>query len=799
MSYLADVVLFPLLLWLLSWGCGLLVERICAGRLPALLVLPVGFGLLLVVSQFTTWLGWLAPLTPLVLVALALAGLALGRGAARERWVARKRGWWLGAGSMVAAYLILAAPEIVAGRPTFTGYLLDTTGAIQVAGGERLLHYGHSFNGPPAYGTTLHAYFGSGYPSGGQGLMAAIGWLTGQNLIWLYSLFQALALSVLALVATFIARRAGLRRAAASVAGTIAAVPALVYAYALMGSIKELTALPVLMLMGALMLVARELRERMGIRAVIPYAIAGGASLGAIGIAASPWVGLFGVGALLCAVPLRRPNWRPLAIGAVSLAVATALAGLPTVGPLGKTLTVAEGISNSDSTAVADPGNLLRPLKFIQTLGVWLGESHRVEPRLLNQTYLLMGVVIACLGLGLLYLVRRRAWGVLAFMAISLATWAFLHQHGTTWTDAKLLVILSPEIVLLAMVGALGLLSVRRLEGILLAGAVVFGVLASDGLLYHATNLAPTVRYEQLAAIGERYAGQGPTLATDFDEYAVYLLRDDEVDMPGVAYSGDYDFVPGVGKRYGFSYDLDTIALPTVEQYRTIVMRRSPAWSRPPSNFHLVQAGRYYTVWQRRGPAPAEHVPLGSGGWEPASVPSCSAVHALAQRASKLGADILYSPRRPNVILDLAAAARSPNVLAVTDLEGRPDLAFGGPGRADMSFRVARGGRYRLWLGGDVDRPMHVILDGRQVGAPSRQSGDDGTTIFVTDLELTAGRHELDLVRGGADLAPDDSGSSNIDGVVFEPEAPYEQPVLRLPAAGWRSVCGTSLDWMEIS
>src|SRR5271163_3821316 len=232
MEFLAVIVLFPLLFWGLSCGCGLLLERLTGARLPALLLLPLVFGVLIVVSQFTTWWGPTAPLTPLVLLALALAGFVLGRRELRERWRGRPGGWWWGVGAAVATYAIVAAPILVAGRVTFTGYLLDTTGAIQIAGAERLLHHAHHFStGLPAYGTTLEAYFGNGYPSGGHGVLASIGWLSGQDLIWLYSLFQALELSLAALVLTFLARRAGLPRSAAAITGVVAAVPALVYAY----------------------------------------------------------------------------------------------------------------------------------------------------------------------------------------------------------------------------------------------------------------------------------------------------------------------------------------------------------------------------------------------------------------------------------------------------------------------------------------------------------------------------------------------------------------------------------------
>jgi hypothetical protein len=799
MHYLAVVLLFPLLLWILSLGCGLLVARLTGVRMPALLLMPLGFGVLIAVSQFTTWWSATAPLTPIFLLVLALLGFALSRSELRTRWRGRPAGWWWGPIAPLGSYLILAAPVIAAGRPTFTGYLLDTTGAVQIAGAERLLHHAHDFStGIPAYGTTLAAYFGNGYPSGSHGVLASVGWLSGQNLIWLYSVFQALGLSMVALVLTFIARRAGLGRPAATLAGVIAAVPALDYAYVLMGSIKEITALPMLVLLGALVICARQMRREAGIRAVLPFAVAGAGALGAIGIAATPWVGLFGLGALLAAIPIRsREDLRPLAIGAVGLAAATAVVALPTVEPLSRTLSLAEAVSNSNASAVADPGDLLRPLKFIQTLGIWFGESHRVEPRYVQETFVMIGVAAVCAVLGLAWLVRRRAWTVLGFVVISFVVWEIVHRHGTEWTDAKLLVILSPVVVFVGMLGTLGLMRTRSLEGLVLTAALVLGVLGSDALLYHGTNLAPTNRYEELASIGQRFAGQDPTLAPDFDEYSLYLLRKMDVDSPGLAYSAPFAMVPGLAASYGHSYDLDAIALPDVESFKTIVMRRSPAWSRPPANYVRALQGSYYSVWRRVGASPLLHIPLG-GGYEPAATPKCRRIAAIASEAKRRGARIAVAPRASNISIDLATVYRSPSVVTSVDLEGRPQLGFSSPARVETGVVVKRPGRYDLWLGGDLDRPMAVSVDGRLVSSPSRQSGDDGTMINVGVVTLSAGKHVLRLLRGGGSLAPDDIGSSVLDGIIFEPLSNQQSSVTTVAPGAWRTLCGRSLDWIEL-
>ena len=134
MGFLAAVVLFPLLLVVLAAGVGLLVERAAGIRLPAALLPVVGFAGLVVVSQFTTWKGTIAPATPLILAALALAGVALSRRDIVERWRARAAGCWWPPLAGLLAYITVGGPVLAAGRLTFPGYLIDTTGAIQLAG-----------------------------------------------------------------------------------------------------------------------------------------------------------------------------------------------------------------------------------------------------------------------------------------------------------------------------------------------------------------------------------------------------------------------------------------------------------------------------------------------------------------------------------------------------------------------------------------------------------------------------------------------------------------------------------------
>jgi hypothetical protein len=78
-TYLLAVLVFLLLLAALSLGTGLLVQRVAGIALPALLLVPLGFAAIVGITQLTTWSGAIAPLTPVVLVAVAVAGAVLRR------------------------------------------------------------------------------------------------------------------------------------------------------------------------------------------------------------------------------------------------------------------------------------------------------------------------------------------------------------------------------------------------------------------------------------------------------------------------------------------------------------------------------------------------------------------------------------------------------------------------------------------------------------------------------------------------------------------------------------------------
>ena len=159
------------------------------------------------------------------------------------------------------------------------------------------------------------------------------------------------------------------------------------------------------------------------------------------------------------------------------------------------------------------------------------------------------------------------------------------------YIEAKFLTILSPAVMLLALVGGWALVSSGRVpEAAVLVLAATVGIFISDGLAYHGVYLAPTKRLDELSTINDRFAGRGPAMLDEFEEYGKHYLRDLPPVVPFDAWTPAAPSlrVPGL-PVYARYYDLDVMTLPYVEQFPLLIQRRSPVASRPPANYRRVR------------------------------------------------------------------------------------------------------------------------------------------------------------------------------------------------------------------
>ena len=815
--FVVTALVYPCVLALLCIGAGLLVNRASGSWLPGMLLAVVGGATLIAVSQLTTYVTFAAPATPYALAAVAVAGVALGwrrlSGFARG-W--RRYGWQIAVG--VLAYVIALAPILFAGRPSFSSYQTLTDSAVHMLGADFLMRHGQDYahlDLRNSYGQYIHDYYGTSYPSGADTLFGGSAFILGLPLIWAFQPFNAVMLTLAAGPAWVLARRIGLAGGWAAVAALTATVPALVYGYELVASVKEIVGLSMILALGALVALHPRWLWRVpagnggsgdagsGIvpLGVLPAAIVLAAGISVLGIGFGAW-GLAAV-AVLGAIAVRdvaagRHSLRELLTVAAVAALTTIACALSTWADLAGSLHVATNIA-----ATTNPGNLQGALHPVQALGTWLVGGYEQAPSgwLLGLSYAIAAFTLAAAALGAVRVVYMGEHALAGWIALIVVGGIALTASTTAWVNAKTFMLSSPVLVLLAWGGIAGLrASARRsrhrwaLPAAVLLPALVLagGIGVSDAMQYHASNLAPTARYDELESINRRFAGRGPALVTDFDEYALYELRDMDV--------GGLDFMyPPVGLRtmkgHGYPVDLDHVSPATLLAYPLIVTRRDPAVSEPPSAYRLVWQGTYYQVWARTPGAPAGIAHLGLSSARPVQ---CSSVRSLALLAESHGAQLVAAVP-PVTVMAGVAGARHTSTWTYT----HPGLEMTRAGRMTTTFTLPYAGAWDIWLKGQFMPAFSVSVDGRTVASIAGQlDGNPHNPDTTTPLRvrMSAGRHRLRIARGALNLSPGDGGWAILHEIYLTPaDAPDTDTLHVVPPAQWQSLCGRRYDWIEVT
>ena len=578
---------------------------------------------------------------------------------------------------------------------------------------DRVMEHGRDLAGlaPSTYEATLATTLAIGYPTG---VLMPIGighQLLGYDVAWIFQPYIAflavlLALTLYGLLAPLVPSRP-MRAAAAFVA----AQPAILFGYSLWGGIKELAGAWLFALLAVL--VPWTLRSRASPRAVLPLAVVCAAIVCVLSLPAAAWL----APALLVAVVLmvRQPvTALPVKLGL--FAVAAAALAIPAIVAAVDWLPKVSGFRSESELA-----NLFGPLSKLQAFGIWLVGDFRVRPDDVAPTYVLIALVIAAGILGMWWAWRRGAWELPAYVAIVGLGSGAVVLVSSPWVGAKAIAMASPAFLAAALAGCAALLGLgRRVEAVVAAVAITGGVLWSNALAYNEVSLAPRGQLHELETIGRDFAGQGPALMTNYEPYGArhFLRRSD----PEGASELRRRFVPlrdGGELDKGESADIDRFRLDGILDYRTLVLRRGPAASRPPSIYRLVRSGRYYEVWQRPesgGPTIVEHLSLGNET-QAAAVPRCRDVLRLAREAGPSGS--------------LATATRPRAIPVVT-----PSLT----GTASAPIAVPEEGRYTAWLAGDWFGNSSVTVDGREVGAKRAELNWPGVYTDLGAVELAAGQ-----------------------------------------------------------
>jgi hypothetical protein len=748
----------------LAFGCGRLIELAAGERLPGPLVLPVGFALVVLAGEFATLTGATAELAAPLATGLAVVGLLLGP-------IRRVRPDLWALGTAIAVFAVFAAPVVLSGEATFAGYIkLDDT-ATYFAMTDRVMAHGRDLAGlaPSTYEATLATTLAIGYPTG---VLMPIGighQLLGYDLAWIFQPYIAflavmLALTLYGLLAPLVPSRP-MRAAAAFVA----AQPAILFGYSLWGGIKELAGAWLFALLAVL--VPWTLRPRAPARAVLPLAVVCAAIVCVLSLPAAAWL----APALLVAVVLMvREPVKSLPVKLGIFAVAAAALAVPAIVAAVDWLPKVSGFRSESELA-----NLFEPLSELQAFGIWLVGDFRVRPDDAAPTYVLIALVIAAGILGVWWAWRRRAWELPAYVAIVGLGSGAVVAVSSPWVSAKAIAMASPAFLAAALAGCAALFGLgRRVEAAVAAAALAGGVFWSNALAYNEVSLAPRGQLHELETIGRDFASQGPALMTSYEPYgARHFLRRSDPEGASELRRRFVHLRDGGMLDKGESADIDRFRLDGILDYRTLVLRRGPAASRPPSVYRLVRSGRYYEVWQRPesgGPTIIEHLSLGNGT-QAAAVPRCADVLRLAREAEVASGSLVTSTR--------------PEAIPVVT----PSLS----GTASARIDAPEAGRYTAWLAGDWFGRSSVRIDGHELGAKRAELNWPGLYTDLGSVRLGAGPHAVDLTYDTEGWHPGSGGAPFSFGPLALSREDAREPIQTFSPSDARALCGRRLDWIE--
>jgi hypothetical protein len=721
-------------------------------------VLPAGLTVVILAGQFATLAAATAELAGPLVVGLAAAGLLLS-----APWRARPDPWAYGAA--VGVFAVFAAPIVLSGEATFAGYIkLDDT-ATYFAMTDRVMEHGRSLAGlaPSTYEATLGTTVSIGYPTGSLMPLGIGHQLLSYDIAWLFQPYLTVLAALLALALYAVLARLIPSRPLRALAVFVAAQPAILFGYALWGGIKELAGALLLALIATLL--PWTLEESRRARAALPLAAACAALVCVLSLPGAVWLA---PAALVATVVLLRRPQRLLpkagvfVAGLALLAIPAFVAAvdwLPRIGAFDKETNL---------------GNLIGPLSGFQLFGIWPAGDFRVHPHDSAPAYVLIALVIAAAVVGIWWAWERAAWELLAYVVIAGLGCALFLAVSSPWVAGKTLAMASPAALAAALGGcAAGLAHKRIVEAAVAALAIAAGVFWSNTLQYHDVLLAPRGQLHELETIGHDFAGQGPALMTTYEPYGVrhFLRRLDPEGASELRRRFDY-LTNGSVLSKGESADIDRIRLDGLLVYRTLVLRRGPAASRPPSSYRLVWRGRYYEVWQRpQGPPTIlQHLPLGSPN-QAAGVPRCAEV----LRLGSLGGTLVTATRPEAIPLGYPPA--------------RGELA--------LTVRVPASGEYTAWLGGDWRGLASISVDGRTVGSKRHELNWPGLYTDLGSVRLPAGEHLVRIRYETGGWRPGSGGTPYSFGPAALSLVDSREPVTRTSPRDARSLCGRALDWVE--
>jgi len=803
-TLLAAWVLVPALVAAVAAGLGGGVAVVAGQRLGAL-TLPAGFAALIALVTFGVEVQITGTVSVLLVLTLAIAGAIAWllrrrrRSGAEATRVAYPRTTRYAAAGAGLTYALAMAPLVGTGRSGVLGYTLNNDTAVHLSAIELLRRHGtalipinlSSFD----WVGTLTA---GGYPLGSESPFLLGRVLSGVDVLHLWVPLTALAAAMTSLVA-FDLLRPYMAVPLAAIGGLVAASGYLPFSYLAQGGAKEV--LIAFTVYASVALFVRGARDGLTWRRGIPVGVGLGAALANLGLGSLAWLGPTGL--IAAAALLWRPgaaeSRRAVLLGIVSAAVVGVLLALPD-------LTVSAQFVRTSTRGLVDQnqvGNLLGPVPVKEAFNVWFGSDYRYpQPLDRTVTYALIVLSAVLAAAGVIHALVRRRFGVPLAVLAGIFGVIIVTPRYAIYYDAKAYMALGPALAMATAVGVAAVFrtSIRNQGLALAAGALlVGGALWSDFWVYRGVSNSPGQRFEELATIDHRFAGRGPILVNERDDFDKYLLRHVRPFDSWGSWTPERGLVETATYNprlvTGHTPDFDDYVLRFVERFPLLLERRRPGGSRPPANFRVIYETVHYRVWRRTGPAPRDHVGLGSRSVSGSARLDCRqpAVRAFLHSVRQHRRTMTVAVPPPGLTVVVPALWTKFRTIAPGPAA---NLLVQLGGSAVFGPRVSAG-RYALFLRGSYGVGDSVVVDGRTTGATSDELSLYDAWQPVGRVDLPAGPVDGHVIGLGRRSWYPGSRRANITGALaFQPlDAPTR--LVRLTSGRERAMCGRRVDWIE--
>jgi len=661
-----------------------------------------GFAALVVIAPFLVRLPGRATTAAIVVgVLCVLAAVAIAR-EARER--STRHEWLLGVAAAAIVVCLATLPFLFNDRVGILGEGIYTNDhAAQLYWADWL----QNGVGPEPNAVQF------GYPIGPQAVAVIAGEVTGSSLV---SAFNGLLLAIPALTAVTalgaLAELPPLRRIAVA---AICGLPFLAASFLAQSAFKE-TAMGLFVLAFALAMAAAS-GEGAGRRERAPWIVVIG--VGVLLAAASVFTfSLPGLAWFAIAVPLwlvieglagRSPvDWRAVGDTVARHRIATAIGAVVVVAIIAVAIGPAVSFVEKIDDVQASAGRLSSPVFPGEALGIWPEGDFRIVRTEVSGALAAVALGTLAVGFGVLALVRRRQFALLAMLVTGGIVYVGARVFGEIHVEAKALAVIAP---LALLVGLRPLLApgtgdeprAATIARYVFGAIVLVAATASTLLALRAAPVGFDDRQAGLETLAERIEGE-TVVFLGVDRFSGHYLRETLMRAPAGYVPEEIDSRPEKVWQQGLAADFDTVEPAKLDRFKYAITTDAAFASTPPPNFEPVVSSGDYVLWERTGDTPRSRV-LDDEGGDSGAILDCDEL-AL---------------RRPGtaVVLGLPAVARynewdlPPLAKPAT---GGQELAFAAPGEATVELTLPESGKHELSVQYHSQVPLEVLVDGEPVG-----------------------------------------------------------------------------------